>query len=92
MARKPEEIPPIRVGARVTYIHPSGEYAFRSVLTALYRDGSPVDSVPASPPSGVTGTVQTPSGDVVTNVPYSAGGDLNSWSRPWISSMTVRYR
>lgn len=92
MAAKAEKIPPIRVGARVTYIYPSGEYAFDSHVTALFRDGQPVESVPATPPSGVTGTIQTSGGDVLTDIPYSAGGNTNSWSRPWISSMSLRFR
>ena len=101
MARR-SKIPPIRVGAKITYVPeghcsaPGRQMDFEARLLALYLDGEPVDEVTADQAawSGrpVTANIRLSDGTEISGVPGFGVGTNHYWSRPWITSMRMTYR
>ncbi len=97
--RKTEPIPPIRVGAKVTYT-PAGtgilgregvDYAAK--LEALFdKQGDPVEVL--HPDAAGSATVRLSNGTVLEGVPKKSymNEPNHSWCRPYITSMTLRFR
>jgi hypothetical protein len=85
-------IPPIRVGSRrITFTSETGQLVYRCRLAALRLRGEAVDSIPGhAPPHGVRADIELPDGTMLLDVPYQTGPFY--WTRPHITSMTLRWR
>ena len=90
------KVPPIRVGDTdiVFTVDVNGPTHRGCTLLALRRNGVAMDHLDAETSTrGVVADIRLPDGSEVRDIPHGVvAGNDSSWCRPYIASMTLRFR